>query len=140
MKFYNRILGDRDYSLFEVVHFGLRLPGVLSSFGDVRSASVSNWATVNVRKAHGAGGMSERVTNKTALENFRDRGLLKLPFGVSLADLEGISFYAFYRMYDVARGCLVRKEREKFVSLTGNGWPAQAKRTHAMHADYARKT
>ena len=46
MKFYNRILGDRDYSLFEVAHFGLRLPGVLSSFGDVRSASVSNWATL----------------------------------------------------------------------------------------------
>ena len=30
MKFYFRILGDRDYSLFEVMHFGLRLPGVLS--------------------------------------------------------------------------------------------------------------
>ena len=37
MKFYNRLLGNRDYSLFEVVHFGLRLPGTLSSFGPVES-------------------------------------------------------------------------------------------------------
>ena len=27
IKFYNRILGDRDYTLMETVHFGLRLPG-----------------------------------------------------------------------------------------------------------------
>ena len=46
MKFYNRLLGNRDYSLFEVVHFGLRLPGTLSSFGPVESVSVSNWSSV----------------------------------------------------------------------------------------------
>ena len=50
MKFYSRILGDRDYSLFEVMHFGLRLPGVLSSFGDVQKASVSNWGTLKKAK------------------------------------------------------------------------------------------
>ena len=50
MQLYNRILGDRDYSLFEVVHFGLRLPGVLSGFGEVRSASVSNWAMLKSRE------------------------------------------------------------------------------------------
>ena len=51
MKFYSRILGDRDYSLFEVLHFGLRLPGVLSSFPDVRAASVSNWASIKRGRA-----------------------------------------------------------------------------------------
>ena len=40
-KFYSRILGDRDYSLLEVLHFGLRLPGAITSLGDVVSASVS---------------------------------------------------------------------------------------------------
>ena len=51
LKIYSRILGDRDYSLFEVMHFGLRLPGVLSSFGDVHKASVSNWGTLKSRQA-----------------------------------------------------------------------------------------
>ena len=32
MKFYSKLIGNRDYTLFEVVHFGLRLPGVLHSF------------------------------------------------------------------------------------------------------------
>ena len=40
-KFYSRIIGDRDYSLFEAMHF---CPGTLSNFGDVHSASVANYA------------------------------------------------------------------------------------------------
>ena len=45
-KFYNRVIGDHDYSLFEVLHVGLRLPGTLSSFGHVATASVANWCSV----------------------------------------------------------------------------------------------
>ena len=48
MKFYSKLIGNRDYTLFEVVHFGLRLPGVLHSFGPVESVSLSNWASVKV--------------------------------------------------------------------------------------------
>ena len=44
MKFYSRVLGGRDYSLLEAVHFGLRLPATLSSFGDVRTVSISEWS------------------------------------------------------------------------------------------------
>ena len=43
MKFYNQMLANRDYSLLEVLHFGLRLPGVVSSLGPVRDVSVSHW-------------------------------------------------------------------------------------------------
>ena len=56
MKFYSRILGHRDYSLFEVLHFGLGLPGVLSSFGNVSTASVSNWAALKRGEALAAAG------------------------------------------------------------------------------------
>ena len=140
MKFYNKILGDRDYSLFEVAHFGLRLPGVLSSFGDVRSASVSNWATLKRKTALEQVNASDRATNMSALESFSARANLKLPPGIRHDDLENISFYAFSRQYDVSRGAIQRKKREKFVGLTGNGWPAQAKTTHQHHADYAKKT
>ncbi len=57
-----------------------------------------------------------------------------------MEDLRDISFYAFSRMYDVAKGTIVKKNTEKFVAVTGNGWPAQARTTHANHAEYARKT
>ena len=46
LKFYNRILGDRDYSLLECMHFALQIPGSLSSFPPVVSVSVSNWTSV----------------------------------------------------------------------------------------------
>ena len=44
MKSYSQVLGGRDYSLLETMHFGLRLPGTISSFKTVHSVSVSNWA------------------------------------------------------------------------------------------------
>ena len=46
MKFYSKVLGGRDYSLLEAVHFGLRLPATISSFGEVRSVSISDWSVV----------------------------------------------------------------------------------------------
>ena len=63
MKFYNRLLGNRDYSLYEVVHFGLRLPGVLSSFGPVEPVSVSNWSSVKRGKALRDSPAGSRVTS-----------------------------------------------------------------------------
>ena len=52
MKFYSRVLGGRDYSLLETLHFGLRLPATLSSFGEVRSVSVYEWAVVKLSLIH----------------------------------------------------------------------------------------
>jgi hypothetical protein len=51
MKFYSHLLGNRDYSLLEVLHFGLRLPGVVSSFGPIENVSVSTWAAVRRDRA-----------------------------------------------------------------------------------------
>lgn len=80
MKFYSRILGDRDYSLFEVLHFGLRLPGVLSSFSDVHKASVSNWGTLKRSKEIKELDEYDAVTNSSALGTFNARGGLKKTF------------------------------------------------------------
>ena len=46
MKFYSQILGDREYSLFEVVHAGLGLPATLTNFGQVFHASVSDYVSL----------------------------------------------------------------------------------------------
>ena len=113
---------------------------MLSSFGDVRPASVSNWATLKPAEALQRTKEHHRATNKSALELFNARADLKRPASIQLEDLENISFYAFSRMYDVSKGSIVKKHTEKFVAVTGNGWPAQAKRTHELHRDYARKT
>ena len=140
MKFYSRILGDRDYSLFEVLHFGLRLPGVLSSFDDVQKASVSNWSSVKSNRSVAQLKPEERVTNLSALEIFNSRGMLERPARLREESLHALSFYAFSRMFDVVRGKIVQKRKEKMVALTGNGWPAQAKRSHEKHSEYAKKT
>ena len=51
MKFYNRVLGNRDYTLFEVVHHGIGLPPTISSFGDVENASLSDWHSLKTGAA-----------------------------------------------------------------------------------------
>ena len=71
---------------------------------------------------------------------FASRSELKRPASIHVVHLENSSFYAFWRLFDVSRGSLIRKQTEKFLAVTGNGWPAQAKKTHERHAEYARKT
>ena len=51
MKFYNRVIGNRGYTLFEVVHFGIGLPPTISSFGTIDNASVSDWHALKTGKA-----------------------------------------------------------------------------------------
>ena len=109
MKFYSRILGDRDYSLFDVLHFGLRLPGTLSSFGDVKRASVSNRSTVKTGHSACRTKANQRITNRSALEAFNRRGELRRPATLREETLEGLSFYAFSRLFDVASGVIVQK-------------------------------
>ena len=46
MKFYSKVLGGGNYSLLEAVHFGLKLPATISSFGEVRPISISDWSVV----------------------------------------------------------------------------------------------
>jgi hypothetical protein len=139
-KFYSRILGDRDYSLLEVLHNGLRLPAVLSSFTDVQTVSVSNWAPVKSGWALRKTEKHERVTWMTKLEQFNYRAFLELPSKFQTSFLENLSFYCFWRLYDIKGKHLVRRRREKMISINGAGWPTHASRSHPLHEDYARKT
>ena len=45
-KYYSRVLCNHDYSLFEVVHNGLRLPATVSNFGNVEDVSVGSWSKI----------------------------------------------------------------------------------------------
>ena len=94
MKFYSKLIGNRDYTLFEVVHFGLCIPGVLQNFGPVETVSVSNWATLKRGTSMNDTPLTERATYFSKLE-------LQLPTSVTLDDLANISFYCFWRLYSV---------------------------------------
>ena len=96
MKFYNRILGNRDYTLFEVVHHGLRLPAVISSFGDVFNASLSSWRAVRPPRETSEDADEENLLAPNKSDIFNARAQLKLPNTVDPADLENISFYCFW--------------------------------------------
>ena len=139
-KFYNFILGDRGYSLLESMHFSMRLPPIISSFGSVISASVSGYASVKRGKAYQKTKDNESVTTRSKLAIFHHRYEYGRPGYMSETDLAPLYFYAFWRMYRVARNRLVRYKTEVFVAITGTGWPTQAKTSHDNHADYARRT
>ena len=70
MKFYSKVIGDREYSVFETVHFGLRLPATLSSLPHTVSASVSDWATLKNASERGKLKAGDRVTNLSKKEIF----------------------------------------------------------------------
>ena len=122
MKFYSRVLGDRDYSLLESMHFGLRLPATLSNFGPVQSVSVSNWVTVKPSFALRQLRAGARATWANKRELFDDRAVLQRPASITNRDLENLSLYAFWRLFDVVGGKLVRKQKEWFVALSGTCW------------------
>ena len=99
MKFYNRIIGDRDYTLFEVVRTGLRLPPFLSSFGNVENASVSSWRMPRSSGATGGPADNDHVVHRNKCDVFNLRGTLRRSAYVAVSDLEDISFYAFHRQF-----------------------------------------
>ena len=73
MKFYSRILGDRDYSLFEVMHFGLQLPHTISSFRDTVNVSVSSWVPLKSNFECSRAKGDDRVTHLSKVQIFNQR-------------------------------------------------------------------
>ena len=138
-KFYSRVIGDRDYTLYEAMHFGLRLPGTLSNFGDVHAASVSNWAPCKRASQVAASETDARVTTFSKLETFSARINLQFPRNFDADRLKTLSFYAFWRLFDVRAGRLVVHQWDSVVALTGVGWPSHARKGHELHASYAQK-
>ena len=141
MKFSSKVLGGRDYSLLEAVHFGLRLPATISSFGEVRSVSISDWSVVKHREALKNSKGSDRATFHNKRELFDQRRHLGRSSTVSDDDLKHLSMYAFWRLFDVVKGKIVRKQKEQFVALSGTGWPRHAKyvKDCQKHEEYCKR-
>ena len=67
------------------------------------------------------------------LKQIKMRGLFKLPRGVNLQDLQDLSFYSFWRQYDVKKESISKRRTEQILALNGVGWSAQAALTHKLH-------
>ena len=139
-KCYSRVLGGRDYSLLETMHYGLRLPATISSFGNVKGVSVSNWSALKHRQQIKFAKAGDRVTHYTKLELFDRRALLARPHSIEDHELQNLSMYAFWRLFDVEKNRLRKHRKEPMVAMNGLGWPAQARVTHPRHVEYAKRT
>ena len=103
MKYYNRALGNRDYSLFEVVHNGFRLPATVSNFGNVESVSGGSWGKIKTGATLKRLKTDQRATYLTKLEMLNCRFELERPKGMSVDELKNLSFYACLRFYSVQK-------------------------------------
>ena len=101
---------------------------------------MSDWSSLKRGKSYAHTLSSDRVTNYNKLELFSRRGALVRPSSVSDETLSNLSFYAFWRLFSVTSNKLRKRRQEKMVVLNGCGWPRQAKRTHAQHTEYAKRT
>ena len=126
MKFYSQIIGGRDYSLLETVHFGIRLPGTLSSFGDVEPCSLSSYARVKPRSVLKTLDDAEKATTDNKLQCFNKRFSYRRPKSTADHLLENLSFYTFWRMFHINGTMLSQHKQEKFVAITSTGWPQEA--------------
>ena len=71
MKFCNQMIGHRGYTLHKTVHFGLRLPSVVSSVGDVEHMLVSTCQRVKARRELRAGAPTLCVTYRKQVGNIQ---------------------------------------------------------------------
>ena len=89
--------------MLETMHYGLRLPPTISSFGHVKSVSVSHWSTLKRRRQIDEAKGDERITNFSKLESFDRRALLQRSPLIDEHDLHDLSMYAFWRLFDVEK-------------------------------------
>jgi hypothetical protein len=113
---------------------------VLSSFGTVENVSVSGWRPLLPRSELTSVDEQGDVLGRNKSDVFNARGALRRSALISADDLCGLSFYAFHRQFYYMNRGLHRRRCERFVSVSGAGFPAQAARAHVAHERYAQQT
>ena len=104
-KFYARTLGERDYTIFEAVHLGLRLPLVFGNF-HVVSLNTSGTRRLKTMKQLEQAGPDEPIAWDSKVDHFDNRlALLRRQFKDPAyqaireefeKEVAGCSFYEFY--------------------------------------------
>ena len=118
----------------------LDCPRPFPVFGTVDNASVSDWHALKTGRAMSQADEDTDAVFANKRDQFGARGEYPRAKTISADDLENISFYAFHRLFYVQGNRLHKRHKERFLSISGLGYPAQAARDHAEHEFYARRT
>ena len=137
-KFYNQTLGSRDYTLFEVTRSALKLPPIISSFPKPDKKSIGDWSRVKTGQALSSAKDSDKVTSRTAMGAFNARFSMDLAKNVKPKDLESISFYQFWRVFNVSHDRISRRRFDPIIHLTGVGFASHGNANHPNHENYCR--
>ena len=95
----------------------MKLPPVLSTFGDVHNASLSSWRALQDRRRVAASQDEASVLKLNKFEFFNQRGSLTRPSTIREGDLRDIYFYAFWRQFYCMSRRLQRQQKERFLSI-----------------------
>ena len=109
---------------------------MISSFGEVANASLSSWRDVK-RPEHASQCDDDQTStypNKTDM--ISDWSQLALERNVDPTELGITSSYALWKLFHTTKK-LHRRMKEKYVSVSGLWYPAQADREHPKHEEYA---
>jgi len=146
-KFYSRTLGDRDYTIFEAMFLGLRLPLMFSLLPVVSLNTTGTRALKSAAHMRGAG-PDEEIAWSSKVDKFDDRlGLLRRHFPHAEQDAlrlywEGLvrdtSMYEFYWKYNVYRGRIAKTTQDVCLMVTPSLCASSACVTHDRHDIYAR--
>ena len=125
-------------SLFDYMPLVFGAPLDFSSFGDVCEVDVSDCypARQSVRPETFD---ASNVASMTKLELFSRRGDLHRPEEITRDDVEDLSLYGFWSLYDVRKNRLIKRQREAIVAIMGAFPASHAAVTHENHEEYARR-
>ena len=148
-KFYSRMLGERDYSLFEAVHVGLGLP-LVHSLMPVVSLPTSGARAWKTAAQLAEGGPDDAVEWSSKIDHFDNRLQLvrRRHVGTSAqavatrkareAEVRDLSFYEFYDKHRVERGRVQTPQKGVALMVTPSLSSDTASVVDARHEAYAR--
>jgi len=148
-KFYSRMLGERDYSLFEAVHIGLGLPLMYSLMPVVSLNTLGGRAMKTEKQLEGCK-PDDPVEWKSKLDQFDDRLQLvrRSHKGQSAtavaartaaeAEVRDVSLYEFYDKHKVERGRLLTPQKSVALMVSPGFSADAASVVDSRHEGYAR--
>ena len=146
-KFYSRTLGDRDYTIFEAMFLGLRLP-LVNSLVPIDSLNTSGTRALKSAKQLQGAGTDAEISWPSKVDKFDDRlGALRRQFPTEQQDetrqrFEGwvrdVSLYEFYCKYAWHRSRIAEVPRDVCLMVSPHLPAAFACTSHDKHEAYAR--
>ena len=100
----------------------------MTSFGDVVPVSVSRWASLKPQKEIMRSDLDQRVTRRSKMELFSARGQLMRSSNVLIEDISNLSFYAFWRLFEVKGNKIARRRGDKRLNGVFLSWRGSATR------------